>query len=88
MKMIIAIVGDDDSDRVIKSLTSASYRVTTIGSTGGFLRKGLSTMLIGVEDEALEKALEVIRSCFPAQSVESEKRCTIFVINVNQAHHF
>ena len=88
MKMIIAIVGDDDTDHVIKSLTSASYRVTTIGSTGGFLRKGQSTMLIGVEDKALENALTVLRSCFPAQTVEDEKRCTIFVVNVNEAHHF
>jgi uncharacterized protein YaaQ len=45
-------------------------------------------MLIGVEDDALEKALDVLRSCFPAQAEENEKRCTIFVINVNQAHHF
>ena len=88
MKMIIAIVGDDDSDRVIKTLTNASYRVTTVGSTGGFLRKGQSTLLIGVEDEALESALNVLRSCFPTQTEEKEKRCTIFVINVNQAHHF
>ena len=88
MKMIIAIVGDDDSDQVTKTLTSASYRVTTIGSTGGFLRKGQSTMLIGVEDEALENALKTLRTCFPPTSEEGEKRCTIFVLNVNQSHHF
>lgn len=87
MKMIIAIVGDDDSDRVIKTLTGASYRVTTIGSTGGFLRKGQSTLLIGVEDDVVEKALGVLRSCFPGK-LENEKRCTIFVLNVNQSHHF
>ena len=87
MKMIIAIVGDDDSDRVIKTLTGASYRVTTVGSTGGFLRKGQSTLLIGVEEDVVEKALEVLRSCFPEKQ-ENEKRCTIFVLNVNQSHHF
>lgn len=88
MKMIIAIVGDDDSDQVTKTLTSASYRVTTIGSTGGFLRKGQSTMLIGVEDDALENALKTLRTCFPPVPEESEKRCTIFVLNVDQSHHF
>ncbi len=88
MKMIIAIVGDDDSDRVTKTLTGADYRVTTIGSTGGFLRKGQSTMLIGVEDELLEKALNTLRSCFPAVPDKTEKRCTIFVLNVDQSHHF
>jgi uncharacterized protein YaaQ len=88
MKMIIAIVGDDDSDRVTKTLTGAEFRVTTIGSTGGFLRKGQSTMLIGVEDATLEKALSVLRSCFPPDPNAKETRCTIFVLNVNQSHHF
>jgi uncharacterized protein YaaQ len=88
MKMIIAIVGDDDSDRVSKSLTGANYRVTTIGSTGGFLKKGQSTMLIGVENELLEKALDTLRSCFPYPSEKGEKRCTIFVLNVDQSIHF
>jgi uncharacterized protein YaaQ len=88
MKMIIAIVGDDNSDRVTKSLTSANYRVTTIGSTGGFLKKGQSTMLIGVENDLLEKAPNNIRSCFPTPFEKGEKRCTIFVLNVDQSLHF
>jgi len=88
MKMIIAIVGDDDSDRVTKSLTNANYRVTTIGSTGGFLKKGQSTMLIGVENELLEKALENIRSCFPIPAEKGDKRCTIFVLNIDQSIHY
>jgi len=88
MKMIIAIVGDDDSDRVTKSLTNANYRVTTIGSTGGFLKKGQSTMLIGVENELLEKALENISSCFPTPAEKGDKRCTIFVLNIDQSIHY
>jgi uncharacterized protein YaaQ len=88
MKMIIAIVGDDDSDQVTKSLTSANYRVTTIGSTGGFLKKGQSTMLIGVENDLLEKALDTIRSCFSSPYEKGDKRCTIFVLNVDQSIHF
>jgi uncharacterized protein YaaQ len=88
MKMIIAIVGDDFTEQVTKSLTNSNYRVTTIGSTGGFLHKGQSTMLIGVEDELLDKALDVIRSCFTPVAENGEKRCTIFVLNVDEAHHF
>ena len=84
MKMIIAIVGDDDTDHVIKCLTSAELPVTTIASNRGFLRKGQSTMLIGVEDRSSGKCSICIRSCFPAQSTELRSRCTIFVINVNQ----
>jgi uncharacterized protein YaaQ len=88
MKMIIAIVNDDDSDRVSKSIIGSGFRVTTIASTGGFLRKGKTTMLSGVEDDQLEKALGVLRSCFPAKAASDDHRCTIFVLNVSEAHHF
>jgi uncharacterized protein YaaQ len=62
--------------------------VTTIASTGGFLRKGKTTMLSGVEDNELEKALNVLRSCFPPQEASEDHRCTIFVLNISEAHHF
>jgi len=45
MKLIVAIVKDIDADNVTSALTSANYRVTTIASTSGFLRRGLNTML-------------------------------------------
>lgn len=88
MKMIIAIVNDDDSERVSKSITGSGFKVTTIASTGGFLRKGKTTMLSGVEDVQLEKALDVIRSCFPPGHADEGHRCTIFVLNINETHHF
>ena len=40
MKMIIAIVQDEDSKRVISKLMDAGYRVTKLSTTGGFLRVG------------------------------------------------
>jgi len=61
MKMIISIIHDEDNDRVSRSLTSENFRVTMIASTGGFLRSGRSTLLIGVEDERLERALQILR---------------------------
>jgi uncharacterized protein YaaQ len=88
MKMIIAIVNDDDSERVSKVITGSGFRVTTIASTGGFLRKGKTTMLSGVEDDQLEKALDVLRSCYPPHEASEDHRCTIFVLNVSEAHHF
>jgi uncharacterized protein YaaQ len=88
MKMIIAILNDDDSERVSKAITGSGFRVTAIASTGGFLRKGKTTMLSGVEDDQLEKALNVLRSCFPPQAASEDHRCTVFVLNVSEAHHF
>jgi uncharacterized protein YaaQ len=88
MKMIIAIVKDIDADRVSTDLTSANYRVTTIASTSGFLRRGLNTMLCGVEDDQVTKALEVIRGSFAPAENPDEKRCSIFVLNVGEYIHF
>ncbi len=88
MKMIIAIVKDIDADRVSNELTSANYRVTTIASTSGFLRRGLNTMLCGVEDDQVTKALEVIRGSYPPPENPNEKRCSIFVLNVGEYIHF
>jgi uncharacterized protein YaaQ len=88
MKMIIAIVNDTETDAVTKTLTGSKFRVTTIASTGGFLRKGQNTLLCGVEEDQLPKALDLIRKVFPSASVKGDIRCTIFVLNVAQAHQF
>jgi uncharacterized protein YaaQ len=88
MKMIIAIVNDTETDAVTKTLTGSKFRVTTIASTGGFLRKGQNTLLCGVEEDQLPKALDLIRKVFPAAPVKGDIRCTIFVLNVAQAHQF
>jgi uncharacterized protein YaaQ len=88
MKLIIAIVPDTDSDAVSHGLTSAGLKVTYIASTGGFLRRGHSTLLIGLEDEKVSGALQTIReNCAPAAD-SGEKRGVIFVLNVAQFIHF
>ena len=47
MKMMIVVLNDQDGDPVIKALVDDEFRVTRIASTGGFLRRGNSTLLIG-----------------------------------------
>jgi uncharacterized protein YaaQ len=84
MKLIIAIVNDTDSEKVIHSLTSEDYRVTFIASTGGFLRRGHSTFLIGLEDSRVEKAIQIVKDNTSIQDNPEKKRATFFVLNVNQ----
>lgn len=84
MKLIIAIIKDEDTDKVSRALTKNDFRVTFIASTGGFLRSGRSTLLIGVEDEQVEEALDVIRDNSKKPEKSKEKRATIFVLNVDQ----
>ena len=88
MKMIIAILHDVDNDPVSHALTSANFRVTTIASTGGFLRRGQTSLLIGTEDEQVETAVKIIKqNCTPASEPDG-KRGIIFVLKVDQYVHF
>ncbi len=84
MKLIIAILKDEDNDTVSKALTEKSFRVTFIASTGGFLRSGRSTLLIGLEDEEVETALEIIRNNCKSPEKSDQKRATIFVLKIDQ----
>ncbi|MBO4326710.1 MAG: cyclic-di-AMP receptor [Clostridia bacterium] len=61
MKLIIAIVHDDDSAALTDALSSSGFGVTKMCSSGGFLRSGNTTLLCGVEEERLEEALGLIK---------------------------
>ncbi len=82
MKMIIAILKDDDIDNVVPPLMAANFRVTRVASTGGFFRKGSTTLLIGVDDERVEAAIQVLREKATAPAGD-EKRAIVFVVPVS-----
>lgn len=60
MKLIIAIVQDEDTSRLVNQLMKNGFGVTKLATTGGFLRAGNTTLLIGVDDEKLHSAMEII----------------------------
>lgn len=60
MKMIIAIVQDEDSSRLISALMNDGFGVTKLATTGGFLRAGNTTLLIGVDDDRFDACLAII----------------------------
>ena len=60
MKLIIAIVQDEDASRLVSKLMDAGYSVTKLATTGGFLRSGNTTLLAGVEDDKFDGAMEII----------------------------
>jgi uncharacterized protein YaaQ len=61
MKLIIAVVQDQDSNRLLKALTDHNFRVTKLASTGGFLKSGNTTFMLGVDDIRVDKALSLIK---------------------------
>ena len=60
MKLIIAIVQDEDASRLVSALMNDGYGVTKLATTGGFLRAGNTTLLVGVDDNKFDAAMSVI----------------------------
>jgi uncharacterized protein YaaQ len=82
MKLVLAIIRDSDNDAVSQGLISAGFRVTRVASTGGFLRRGSSTLMIGVADEKVDEAIEVVRESASPPIEPGMKRATLFVLPV------
>lgn len=67
MKLIIGIVSSDDTSPVLSALTKAGFSATKLSTSGGFLRAGNTTLLVGTEDERVKDVLSVFEN-------ESSKR--------------
>lgn len=61
MKLIYAIVRYDNEDEVITALTKKHYSVTKLATTGGFLKKGNTTLIIGTEEEHVSDVIDIIK---------------------------
>ena len=60
MKLLIAVVHNRDKNNITDALLRAGFKFTTIASTGGFLREGNSTLLIGSENEQVESVMALL----------------------------
>ena len=61
MKLIYAIVSNDDSSAVSSALTKVGFFATKLSSTGGFLMAGNVTILIGVDEERVQTVIDIIK---------------------------
>ncbi|GJQ34511.1 MAG: cyclic-di-AMP receptor [Anaerolineales bacterium] len=81
MKLIIVIVKGDDAETLTQAFTAANFRVTRVASTGGFLRRGVATMLLGVDESQVDKVIQTVRDALPPRG--DEKRATLFVLPIS-----
>jgi uncharacterized protein YaaQ len=86
MKLIIAILRDSDTETVSQALVSDGYRVTRVASTGGFLRRGSTTLMIGTEMEKVGPAIEIIKSNLGPISEPGTNRANLFILNIEHFH--
>ncbi|GAA0503891.1 hypothetical protein GWK91_13345 [Virgibacillus sp. MSP4-1] len=61
MKLLLAVVQDKDVNRLTDALSEENFQTTKLSSTGGFLREGNTTLIIGVDDDRVDPALDIIR---------------------------
>ena len=62
MKLVMVIVQDKDAVHLLEGLLARGLRATKLASTGGFLREGNTTLMIGVEDDRLDELIGVVRT--------------------------
>lgn len=60
MKLILAIISNDDAKACTAALNKASFHVTRLATTGGFLSAGNTTLIIGCNDNEVDRAVEII----------------------------
>jgi uncharacterized protein YaaQ len=68
MKLVITIVADADADGLIRAMVERGYPATKIGSTGGFLRRGNTTLLSGIEDDLVDDVISLVRELCPIRT--------------------
>jgi uncharacterized protein YaaQ len=65
MKLLVFVTDDANADTAIDALVEQGFRVTRLATTGGFLRRGNTTLLVGVEDNQVERALNLVKHASP-----------------------
>ena len=65
MKLAVFVVDDSKADASVDALVAQGFRVTRLASTGGFLRRGNTTLLVGIEEHEIERARHLVHESAP-----------------------
>ncbi len=88
MKLVYAIVRNDNEDDVVSLLNQNHYSVTRLSTTGGFLKKGNTTLMIGVEDEKVEEVIALIKQeCGQHQKLYCKYALYLWYCHGELCHH-
>ncbi len=77
MKLVYAIIRDEDCDHVISRLNKDGFQVTKLSTTGGFMRRGNTTLMFCTHHEKVDPAVQLIEETIgPRQQNTSNKSNT------------
>jgi len=68
VKLVLAVVHDEDAGSLVDALTDKEYRVTRLHSSGGFLKQSNASVMVGVEENQIDEVLGIIRETCHARS--------------------
>lgn len=90
-KLIVAVIQNEVADAVVDALLEAEFRATRLASTGGFLRRGNTTLLIGADEDQVDQVLDLVRASArsgiaPSDSSEAamSASATVFVLDLEE----
>lgn len=61
MKLVLAVIHDEDANRLTTALSEEGLSATKLASTGGFLKHGNTTIIVGVQKEKVDNVIDIIR---------------------------
>ena len=68
MKLVVAIVHNEDAGALVDALLVREYRATRLHSSGGFLKQSNATVILGVDDDRVDDVMEIIRETCTART--------------------
>ncbi|HYO31058.1 MAG TPA: cyclic-di-AMP receptor [Thermomicrobiales bacterium] len=90
-KLIVSVIQNEVADAVVDALLEAEYRATRLASTGGFLRRGNTTLLIGADEDQVDQVLDLVRQnarsgVAPAEAGDNAMAAaaTVFVLDLEE----
>lgn len=88
-KLIIAVIQNEVADTVVDALLEAEYRATRLASTGGFLRRGNTTLMVGADEDQVDQVLDMIRqnarsAAAPSEGGSPMAAATVFVLDLEE----
>lgn len=61
MKLILAVIQNKDAAALSRKFIEKDIRATKLATSGGFLKAGNTTFIIGIEDDRVDEVMEIIK---------------------------